>query len=158
MGLFDKTTETGRSYDPEIEIAAVLTGQRIQDLDVAQSLQYRVYEFSRRKRLANKILSSVLKRRGTVSDAEIIDAYERSEANRKELYGEMSETVQAARNLGINERDIQEALKAASVSERDRALVKKGIYFSRIVPMKDLPAERRRALLEAQRQFGQFPE
>jgi len=155
MGLLGKKTETGRVYSASTEMLAALSGQRIQTLDVAQSLPFKVREFSRRKRTAEDILSSVLRNRGDVADGELISADERSEGRRRALYEGMMETTQAALRLNVNRKTVLSALREGGLSAVDSRRVLNGIYVPRKIS--DHYPSLRRAVVHEARQRSAGP-
>ncbi len=110
-GLSGTTSVYGRSYDPKLEALAVFTGTRIMEVDVAQSLTFKVGKFTRDQGDAMQILRSVATRRGTVSDDELLQATTSMERARQETFQEMHEDIQAAERLGVSITEIRQMLK-----------------------------------------------
>ncbi len=130
-GAMGTTSTTGRTYNPWVESIAVITGQRIQDLDVAESLKWRARDYNRGIRQANRLLNSVITRGGSVSEAEIRDAYERSDTARRGLFSDMSGAAQAAIRLDVYPDEVETTLVANGVSKIDIPNVMGGVYSKR---------------------------
>lgn len=131
MGLTGEQTPYGRSYDPAQEIGAVVSGVRLSEMDVPQSLSFRARDFSRELRDANRQLSSVASRRGTVSDDELATAYRQAERSRRDLFERMYRDAQAAIRLGMQEDQVYRVLDSAGLSKRDAGSILAGYYEPR---------------------------
>lgn len=131
MGLTGEQTPYGRSYDPAQEIGAVVSGVRLSELDVPQSLSFRARDFSRELQDANRQLSSVAGRRGTVSDDELTTAYTQAERSRRDLFERMYRDAQAAIRLGMQEDQVYRVLDSAGLSQRDARNIIAGVYEPR---------------------------
>lgn len=118
-GFTGEQTTSGRTYKPVSEIIAVASGQRLQDIDVKQSLYWKGVDFNSRKRATEKILSRVMYRRGHVSPQEIADAYERSERHREMLFRGMSQVVDSAQRLQVGYGETIRILKRSGITLRD---------------------------------------
>ena len=149
MGVTGRQTIYGRSYDPKIEALAQFTGYRIMDVDVAQSLTFRVGRFNREQADAMQILRSVATRRGTVSDEELQQATASAERARQENFDNMHEIIQAAERLGVSAKRIRSILRGSLTVQQTADLIN-GIYrpfrpSGRFLGGLDVePAERRR--------------
>jgi len=128
MGITGKKTPTGRTYDPAIETIAMLAGQRVQDLDIGQSLAWRARDFRRDLAGANRILLDVIGRRGSVEEDEIINAYQRADGRRREIYKEMADTTAAAIRLGVEDSKVHMILKDRGVRKDDIEAIFYGTY------------------------------
>lgn len=131
MGLTGEQTPYGRSYDPAQEIGAVVSGVRLSEMDVPQSLSFRARDFSRELQDANRQLSSVAARRGTVSDDELVTAYRQAERSRRDLFERMYRDAQAAIRLGMQEDQVYRVLDSAGLSRRDAGSILAGYYEPR---------------------------
>ena len=139
---------------------------RIQEVDIAQALPYRAYNFTRRKKDANNILSRVLRDRGSISQADIASAYQDSDTSRNDVYQEMIKTIQDATKLGLGKERISTILDGSGITERDRNAFILGMTPPRkisshiLTAMKEANPEeyisRVQALVEAQE--GKFQE
>lgn len=123
-GIRGHTNRYGRSYDPAIESLAVVTGHRIEDLDVAQAFMFKAGEYNRSLQETKQIYTRTLTNRGVVSESEIVSAYQRMDNRARELHVDMVKKIQAARNLGLTTADIIRSLKVGGVGEtQTRSLV-----------------------------------
>lgn len=123
-GIRGSTEVYGNSYDPALEALAVTTGQRVQVVDVKQSLSYKAFEFSRQLADARAILSQTATRRGTVEDAEIRKAAAESSQSQRTLFERMTETAKAAQRLGLKPIEVGRILVASGISNANaRAII-----------------------------------
>ena len=139
-GVVGTTSVSGRAFNPWVESIAVITGQRIQDLDVAESLKWRARDYNRGIRQANRLLNSVITRGGSVSETEIRDAYERSDTARRGLFSDMSGAAQAAIRLDVSPDEVETTLMANGVSKIDIPNVMGGVYSKRRITNAQLRA------------------
>lgn len=109
-GLTGKTTPYGKGFDAKLEIMAVLTGLRIMEVDIAQSLGFKVGKYNRDQRDAMQILRGPATRRGTVTDDELREATASMERARQENFKELHEDIQAAERLGVSSTAIRRIL------------------------------------------------
>lgn len=135
----------GRTYDLENELAAVVTGARRQDIDVAQSLLFRAKRFAGEKQGAELLFKEVRDRRGTVTPKEIEEARDKMETARRALFEGFAEDVAAAQRLGVRSDAVMLSLMSAGMSPKEAARVVGGIY----VPYAGQPDLRRAALEQA---------
>lgn len=119
----------GRTYDLENEVAAVLTGARRQDLDVAQALIFRAKRYAGEKRGAELIWQQVRDRRGNVETADLENAKATMEEVRRALFDLMREDVAAAQRLGVDRGVTVRALIGAGMSAQEAALLVSGVYL-----------------------------
>lgn len=134
----------GRVYDLENEVAAVLSGARRQDLDVAQALIFRAKRYAGEKRGAELIWTEVRDNRGTVQDADLERARETMEEVRRALFDQMREDVAAAQRLGVDRGVTVRALIGAGMGMDEAARVVAGVY----VPYLGQPDLRQRAIAD----------
>ncbi len=139
-GVMGTTTATGQVRNPWVESIAVITGQRIQDLDVAESLKWRARDYNRGIRQANRLFNRVITRGGSVSEAEIRDAYERSDTARRGLFSDMSGAAQAAVRLDVSPNEVITTLSANGVSKIDVPSIMGGVYNRRRITKAQLRA------------------
>jgi hypothetical protein len=128
MGLKGEKSASGRSFDPGIEATAVVTGQRIQELDVEQSYSFRLRDFKKSLDLVKDIGRESTHRRGTVTAEEIGSDLSRMDEQRRSLFDDFSETTRAAMRLGVNRARIQKMLKASGLSHEIQQSVLRGVY------------------------------
>ncbi len=139
-GVMGTTTTSGRTFNPWVESIAVITGQRIQDLDVAESLKWRARDYNRGIRQANRLFNSVITRGGSVNEAEIRNAYERSDTARRGLFSDMSGAAQAAVRLDVSPNEVITTLTANGVSKIDVPSIMGGVYNKRRITKAQLRA------------------
>ena len=126
MGISGKTTIYGRSYDPTLEALAVMTGHRLSELDVRQAFAFRAREHNREIGNAQRILTSIVTRRGEVNDAEVEQAFREMNASRNVAFRDAHEDAMAALRLGMTRFQIVQALRVNGMSERNAAAVYAG--------------------------------
>ena len=123
-GLRGETAPSGVKYDPRIEVAATLGGQRIQKIDPTQALAFKAREYGKNSEDAKYLLNSVVNNRGTVSESDVKTAYTDMDVANKNLWEDMQSSIRAAERLGVERKEIQRALRSAGVSIAEtRALV-----------------------------------
>ena len=127
-GITGKETIHGRSYDPKLEALAVVTGHRIVELDVPQALSFKARDHLREIQDAERLLTSVASRRGTVTDDEIREAHAQMERARRRRHEEAYEDVQAAIRLGMTSAEARRVIRTAGWSANDATLVMSGRY------------------------------
>lgn len=130
-GIKGEKSRSGYAYNPYIETIAHMSGQRFQDIDVAQSLTYRIKDFKTGRRFAHKQLSDVTHNRGSVNQNEVINAYVNSENSRRQLYEEHSRVISAARRLQVADSDLFSILKGEQLSKVDMYSLLNGVYIPR---------------------------
>ena len=118
LALQGEHTRTGKSYNVGDE-AAALFGVRFSTVNIPQSLRYHAYGFNDSLRSATRILSYVAGDQGSVTDAELESAADRSLYARTKAFKLMARRVEAARALGVQEVRIRAALKSSGVSKKN---------------------------------------
>lgn len=151
-GVAGKIERSGKVRDPVIEALSVVTGQRIEEQDIRQAMYYITGSFRGRLRSANSIFLDVVKNRGSVSDSSIDTAYKRSDAARRIVFEEMSETTQAAIRLGVPIGEVAAIIKGRGVSEATVRSIMSGRYFQ-YRPTVKLDAQRTRAWVGASQEL-----
>src|SRR5690606_27608915 len=121
-------TPYGRAYDAKVEALATLTGHRIMDVDVAQSLRFKGIRFNRASREATTLMTKVVSRSGTVSAEEIGDAVSRMERARRKLLDELHDDTQAAIRQGMTWPQVASLLREVGISQDATRLVLNGEY------------------------------
>jgi len=127
-GFAGITSPGGRVYDPANEILAVITGQRIQDTNVEQSLSFAGSAYSRRYVNANRALSQVTNSRGTVTAKQVKAAHRKAEALRQNVFNDFKKTFDAAVHLGVSPGRALQVLLDAGVTKADAISVANGTY------------------------------
>lgn len=100
-GVRGETNVYGRKYDPKLEALAEFTGQRINTINIKQSLQFRVRDLSKRFGNASSIIGSVARRQGEVSADELRRANERTEVVRASIIKDAHKVYHAAIRRGV---------------------------------------------------------
>jgi hypothetical protein len=155
-GLLGKANNSGQPISAGTEAAALMAGQRIQDLDVATNLKWKLREAKRKIEKAGDILDYATSRKGNVGTGEVDSAYNRANARSEELFSEASEMVRSSIRLGVKPGDAYETLRECGFTEQQRSAIIDGGY----VPIL-LSDQRKRAILranpsEAARRIGEF--
>lgn len=109
----------GKTYDPAEEAQANLTGQRNGKVDVPQSLKFKGVAFAKGLAEANRAKDP--------------------DASRHQLFAELADDVQAARTLGLSDREIAGALKDGGVTNEAALAALKGGY---VEPKPKKPAKK----------------
>ena len=128
-GATGVVSASGRAYNLEDEVMAVLTGARSQSIDVGQALAFRAKRFAGERNGAELIYRSVKDRKGTVTPEEVDQARATMETQRAALYDGMAKDVAAAQHLGLSQADAVLALKSANVGDTDLAMLLTGRYL-----------------------------
>jgi len=127
-GIHGKENEQGKVYDPATEVTALFSGQRVSELDVAQSLSFKLFRFTRDLSEANRIYNKVVYRRGKVSPEEIEDAYNKANTAREKLFQEINKDYQAALRLDVKQDVLDDMLKRQRISAATIQSIKTGVY------------------------------
>jgi predicted DNA-binding protein (UPF0251 family) len=106
-----------------VELMAMITGQRIQDIDVKQSLSFRVRDFARSIRDIQAIARRTATRRGTVSGEQVASDRLKMETLRLAKFSEMQRILGAARRLGVSADYIENLLKDALADDMAKDLM-----------------------------------
>ena len=94
------------------EVLAVTTGQRIQKVDVAHSLGFRVRDFGKAITQIQGIARKTVTSRGTANGVMVAADLARMEKLRLAAFSEMQQIAGAARRLGVSEESIRTMLIA----------------------------------------------
>jgi hypothetical protein len=127
-GVTGEVERGGRSYDPTAEAVGAMTGFRVQEIDVPQSLGFRASRYVDQLHEANRLLTRVAMNRGTVTRAQLEEAYGKSERARRKLFDETHQAALAATRLGMSQREVFATFNSAGLSERDARAVLVGVY------------------------------
>ena len=115
---------TGRVFDAEREIKAVLTGSRRQTTSVPQSLMFRARATQTRIRNANSILTRTALREGRVREDELTEDFWDSHRSRQRVFAESHELAMAAIRLGMTSVEVERAFRSENISRVDaRAII-----------------------------------
>jgi hypothetical protein len=123
-------SDSGRSYGLMNEIASVTLGQRVSELDVEQSLGFKGSQYARALREASSLFTREFSTRGTRSEDQIMDAYNRANDATFDLGVEFRQDLEAAIRLGkISPKKAQEILSAAGLSKEKIRMLRTGKYL-----------------------------
>ena len=126
MGITGTTTVYGRAYDPQMEALAVMTGMRLSILDVRQAFSFRARDHSREIRNSQRILSSVVTRRGEVGQSEITRAFGGMQMARNAAFDAAHEDAMAALRLGMTRTQIVQSLRSIGMSRANAVAIYTG--------------------------------
>jgi len=118
----------GRTYNPWVESAAMLTGQRISPVNVKQSLKYRTHAFKRNITEANKLIGQSMKMAGHIDPADLASEYRKVDGIRRRIYDKMRGTSSDAMKLAIDPSDVAVIMKNNGATKEDIGTVMYGIY------------------------------
>lgn len=127
-GIHGDVSASGRKYDPAIEITALLSGHRVQELDFEQAFSFKARNFSKAILEAKQIYTSVKNRKGTVTQEEKDKAYERANKSLEKLFKEMSKDYDAAINAGADNRVLRRSMKDNRISGHASRQITRGSY------------------------------
>ena len=122
-GLSGEVTSYGKAFNPKVEALATMSGVRVNELDVQQALSFRASDYKRELTNATRLLTRVASRRGTVSEAELRNAYSDMESRRRDVYDRMRRVVDAAIGLRVPREQIQDILRGSLSQAETRALL-----------------------------------
>ena len=128
MGIRGEKAAYGREFDPKIEAFAILSGLRVNDFDVGQSLEFLARDYKSTTNKASRLATTVAQRHGTVSDADMRDAYERADGSRRAAFEDIQKAIRAARNLGLDEDAIHSALIGGGTGKKTAQALMAGQY------------------------------
>ena len=116
-------SKSGKRYELEDELKAWV-GFRVTTFDPKVSLHFKAYEFNEDKRNASSLLTSTFRDPNQLEEGELINAFERASAARKEGYERMIKLVSAARKSGLNNTQLMMVLRSNGVTKKDaKALI-----------------------------------
>lgn len=123
MAANDQVTASGKQYKAEEELAAFF-GFRASTFDPKTALYYNSFEFKDRKRDATAVLMNVAKDPNSVSDGDLMKAYDTASRARLRAYTDMIRLMEAARAAGMNNMQLNVSLRRSGISKEDiRALM-----------------------------------
>ncbi|KKN44077.1 hypothetical protein LCGC14_0696830 [marine sediment metagenome] len=127
-GLRGEVNIYGKSFDPTLESLAVVTGQRLSEVDVRQSLSFHTSRFSEGLSDSTRILLKTAGRSGTVSSAELTDAFMRSNRARHTWFDRLHGQARAAIRLGVTGEEVEAILLSGGLSKQNAKSVIDGGY------------------------------
>lgn len=117
--IYHAIEPNGRSYDFPTELTSYVSGLRVQQRDVRQSLQRNAQHFKDDYDNATRILTGPLNRRGPVSDEELKAAYDDAAEKRQALMSSMNQDALAAIRLGVPEMEVATILKLQGLKPQE---------------------------------------
>ena len=99
LGRFSKG---GKEYEFGNELAGII-GARAVEIDPANSIKYKVADYSRGTRNSKALFTATMLKGGPVSPEEIFDAYINANKALYKVQKTMSDDIKAAQTLGLNE-------------------------------------------------------
>jgi hypothetical protein len=158
---------SGRSFNLGAELAAPITGQRIQEVDAQTSLRQAVSRFKSFDTDATQLLSNYMTSRGTVSVDDIPAAYDNANRAKREAFEELLKVYNSALRLGTPENIARQTLmgmgRDSGLSREDAAMIIQGTYRNwrpsrqmyDLTVTRDDGRERIRALMDHLRKVNQ---
>lgn len=112
----DEKKATGQPYVMKDEMMA-LVGWRHSTTDPRAAIRYRAMDYLEQNRIASGALNRVLREQNTVPDERIVKAVERSVEAKQRIYKDMSMVIKAAMKSGMDDIDVEDILRAGSISK-----------------------------------------
>ena len=125
---FGVQSESGRAYGLFNELASVMAGQRVSQMDAQQALQFKGSRFMREMRDASALFNREFVSQGTRSAGDVVSGYERSNAARRALVGSIRNDYLAAIRLGVPVARAKAILRDAGVGRETLRMATTGIY------------------------------
>jgi len=147
-GVTDQRSRSGRVYNTGDEVTSVVTGQRRMSFDLRQSMGFRLPEYGRRIKDAERILGDVLTdRSGSIDEAQVRNSYIKADQRRRAVWDTLHEDIWAARRLGMDDREIRAYMKNASFSDDLVKSLMRGEYRPYKVPKGNFTRMRKQSRL-----------
>ena len=125
---FGVQSESGRAYGLFNELASVMAGQRVSEMDAQQALQFKGSRFMREMRDASALFNREFVSQGTRSASDVVSGYERSNGARRALIGSIRKDYLAAIRLGVPVARAKAILRDAGVGRETLRMATTGIY------------------------------
>jgi hypothetical protein len=123
---------SGRSFNLGAELAAPVTGQRIQEVDAQTSLRQAVTRFKSLDADSTQLLSNYMTSRGTVNPGDIPAAYDNANRAKREAFEELAKVYNSALRLGTPENIARQTLMGVGrdmgLSREDAVMIIRGDY------------------------------
>lgn len=104
-----------------------LFGMRMINVDVEESFGFSIREQRQAIRDSRRVYNSVKFREGA-SEAEIEDAYQRSNAQYEAIFNRMRVITEAAQTTGVWWEDLEQIMKDSGLSQRDIQALQTGVF------------------------------
>ena len=125
---FGVQSESGRAYSLFNELASVMAGQRVSQMDAQQALQFKGSRFMREMRDASALFNREFVSQGTRSAGDVVSGYDRSNGARRALVGSIRKDYLAAIRLGVPVARAKAILRDAGVGRETLRMATTGIY------------------------------
>lgn len=112
----DEKKATGQPYVMKDEMMA-LVGWRHSTTDPRAAIRYRAMDYLEQNRIASGALNRVLREQNTLSDERIVKAVEQSVEAKQRIFKDMSMVIKAAMKSGMDDIDVEDILRAGSISK-----------------------------------------
>lgn len=129
---------SGRAYNLQDELTALLTGARSTSVNVAQAHSFKAGQFDGQLGQASTLYRRERDRQGTVDPADVAAAREKLEATRAKLYEQIIQDTAAAGRLGVDPGTVLVNLLAANLSKYEAAAVLGG----QVLPYRESPPDK----------------
>ncbi len=126
-GMTGYVSPYGKSYDAGKEALAVFSGQRINELDPEQGLGFLGRDQKQGYADASRMVSETARRRGEVSDEELLESYRSAESVRQARFKDLHKAFKAAIALGLSPEEAMRALEGSVAKKYIRDL-ERGVY------------------------------
>lgn len=120
--------EFGRQLEPTTEIAAELTGLRMEQFDFKNGLSYRARQFGKSLLDAEGIFRAEASKRGSHDQQALTDSFLRSQEATKRLWTEMRGDYLAALRSGVSTQEANQALLSAGLPKSLARSIAAGVY------------------------------
>ena len=121
--LGGKRGASGKAYNLNDEIIALLSGQRIVTVDPVNNISFSAKTFIKERNDTSWIFTSVAGNRGTVSDREIRSAYNRANSQKQKMMTKFRRKYNAAVRFS-DMKSVDESVRSSGMSEATLNLLK----------------------------------
>jgi hypothetical protein len=151
---------SGKKRDVGEELTSLFLGQRIDTLDVAQSLKFQLAKFSRDRQNSAQLFSSIYGTEGSLSDGDVRGAYTRANKAEQDDIQQLRQFLKGAEKLGLTRPQVNQILSSGRVGHNAVSQARRGVYqkympgTSLLRDIQKTHPERYREFLQA---YGQTP-
>jgi hypothetical protein len=128
-GYTGAVNDSGRSRNLTDEIIAATSGTRFSEIDTKTTMHFKVSEYQKGihslKRSLNKDVFT--SRTGQTQD-ELKESFERFKVGHREFFIQMTKDIEAARIMGVSDKDIKSSLKSSRISRSTISSLMSGAY------------------------------
>lgn len=129
QGLDGYTNLYGKDYDPVLEGAATLTGQRVTPVNIPRAYWYHSLQFNSTINSADNDLMEAITRPGEVDRQEIETKYAEMERRRIEVWEDMRRKYEAARLWDVPEDKLIQLMQSTNMSKANIQAIISGDYI-----------------------------